>query len=454
MLWEAVILALKAIRRNALRSFLTILGIVIGVSAVIAMVTLGSGTTAQVASDISKLGSNLLTLRPGQAFRGPGGVRASARALDVKDAQAIAEQVNGVVAISPTASQSVTAVFGNDNRTTALTGADNDYFTASNLTIARGRQFTDNELRGGRTVCVLGETVRKELFGAREAIGATIRLNKVSCEVIGLLVPKGQSTFGQDQDDMIVTPLRALQRRFTGNRDERRRIGPGAEDDFNVFDMTQITATLTGTTRLLTGLLGAVAAVSLLVGGIGIMNIMLVSVTERTREIGIRLAIGALERQVLMQFLVEAMVLSLLGGLIGIAVGLGLAAGSRCRSSSSRRSSSSPSCSRLSSASSSASFPPAVPRGWTRSRPCGTNSANRKERGRWMPISLRFSPRFVPWKGTWSTSSRRAGTSSPSRCTAGRSSSRRRCAHATAPCAPASRPISGGRRSWASPRPW
>jgi putative ABC transport system permease protein len=354
MLWEAVFLALKAIRRNALRSFLTILGIVIGVSAVIAMVTLGGGTTAQVASDISKLGSNLLTLRPGQAFRGPGGVRASARALDVKDAQAIAAQVNGVVAVSPTASQSVTAVYGNDNRTTALTGADNDYFMASNLTIARGRQFTDNELRGGRTVCVLGETVRKELFGAREAIGATIRLNKVSCEVIGLLVPKGQSTFGQDQDDMIVTPLRALQRRFTGNRDvraiyiaardaasttkvqrdveilmrERRRIGPGAEDDFNVFDMTQITATLTGTTRLLTGLLGAVAAVSLLVGGIGIMNIMLVSVTERTREIGIRLAIGALERQVLLQFLVEAMVLSLLGGLIGIAVGLGLAAGS------------------------------------------------------------------------------------------------------------------------------
>ena len=231
-----------------------------------------------------------------------------------------------------------------------MTGADNGFFDARNWTIASGRLFIDSELKAGKSVCVIGETVRDKLFPASDPIGQLVRLKKVACEIIGLLAAKGQTSIGQDEDDIVVMPLRAFQRRISGNtnigtilvsaRDdvatsevqgeieslmrERRRIGPREADDFNVFDMKQITATMTGTTEILTGLLGAVAAVSLLVGGIGIMNIMLVSVTERTREIGIRLAIGALEEQVLLQFLVEAVVLSLLGGILGVALGLAL----------------------------------------------------------------------------------------------------------------------------------
>jgi putative ABC transport system permease protein len=349
MLFEAVKLAFQAIRRNALRSFLTVLGIVIGVAAVIAMVTIGNGTTAKVTADLAKLGSNLLFARPGQF--GPGRSSTDAKPFNVRDVEALKTQLPGVRAVAPVAQKSMTVIYGGENRVTVATGTDLDYFVTQDWALAAGRQFLDGEIRGGRAACIVGQTVREKLFGRADPVGRNIRVKNVACEVIGLLEPKGQSSTGTDQDDIVLLPLRAFHRRLAGNSDvgsisisakddvdtakvqadterllrERRNITRGQEDDFSVRDMKQLAQTTAGTTAMLTGLLGAVAAVSLLVGGIGIMNIMLVSVTERTREIGIRLAIGALESQVLLQFLVEAVVLSLFGGLVGILLGLGLA---------------------------------------------------------------------------------------------------------------------------------
>ncbi|WP_413850432.1 ABC transporter permease [Albidovulum sp.] len=349
MIGETVRLAIQAILRNALRSFLTVLGIVIGVAAVIAMVTIGKGSSDQVTASVASLGTNVLILRPGRAMMGPG-VRDDAAAFRLADAEALSGlSVTGAAA--PVASSTLTAVYGNANSTTLVTGSDMAYLDVLNWPVVRGRGFTAAEERSGAAVCVIGETVRQKLFGNTDPTGETIRLKSVSCEVIGLLQVKGASTFGQDQDDTILAPIRMLQRRISGSTDvasirlalapgvtsdrgireiealmrERRRIGIGEEDDFSVTDMAEISSMLTGINNVLTGLLSAVAAVSLLVGGIGIMNIMLVSVTERTREIGIRLAVGAQARQVLMQFLIESVVLSLIGGLIGIVVGLALA---------------------------------------------------------------------------------------------------------------------------------
>ena len=348
-MWSnALILALREIRRNVMRSFLTILGIVIGVAAVITMVTLGSGATMQVTQQIESLGSNLLHVRPGQRGRGPGGTREAADMFEVEDTEAISREISGVFAVAPVATKSVQAIYGNENWSTMVTGTTTAYLEVRGWPLQTGRQFTESELRSGKSVCIIGTTVQSELFDGLSALDATIRLEKLSCLVIGVLESKGQSSFGSDQDDLVLMPLRTFQRRIAGNQDinsiyvsaqdgvstdqvkkrietlmrERRRISSGEDDDFHVNDMEQLVSMMTGTTRVLTQLLGAVAAVSLLVGGIGIMNIMLVSVTERTREIGIRLAIGALEKEVLMQFLVEAVVLSSLGGLIGIVLAI------------------------------------------------------------------------------------------------------------------------------------
>ncbi|MCG6966927.1 MAG: ABC transporter permease [Chromatiaceae bacterium] len=342
MLWNALLLALREIRRNMLRSSLTILGIVIGVAAVIIMVTIGSGATIQVTEQIASLGSNLLMITPGQRIGM--GQRSSAPPFQLADAEAIARDVSNIAAIAPSAAKSITAVVGNKNWTSRAMGVDNRYFRVANWQIAAGRPFSEPELRAGKAVCVLGATVVRELFGGQDPLGSQVRLEKFSCQVQGVLQAKGQSTMGSDQDDLILLPLRAYQRRIAGNQDisliqvslqdgeatektaeeitrllrKRRHIAAAEDDDFSVRDLKEIARMLTGTTKVLTALLGAVAAVSLLVGGIGIMNIMLVSVTERTREIGIRLAIGAREREVLMQFLVEAMVLSSFGGIIGV----------------------------------------------------------------------------------------------------------------------------------------
>jgi putative ABC transport system permease protein len=341
---------LRSVRRNVLRSFLTLLGIVIGVAAVIAMITIGNGTTEKVKADISKLGSNLLVVRAARPDRS-GSTSFTPRQLDEKDAAALSKGLTNAKAVSAASQQAVRVVYGAENLSADVTGTDTGYFIARDWNIASGRIFTESEVRGGTNVCVIGETVRQQFFGDGDPDGTTIRVNRMSCRVIGVLETKGFSGFGQDQDNTVVMPLPAFQRRIAGNRDietiyvaardgvptsrvqedietllrETRHIAPDADDNFDVRDMTQIADAMTSATTTMTGMLGALAAVSLLVGGIGIMNIMLVSVTERTREIGIRLAIGAHEKHILVQFLVEATVLSLLGGIIGIVLGLTLA---------------------------------------------------------------------------------------------------------------------------------
>ena len=348
MLWNALLLALREIRRNLVRSFLTILGIVIGVSAVITMVTLGQGATRAVSAQIASLGSNLLMIRPGQRL-GPTRDTAGSPNFHLADAEAIAAQVGGLEAVAPSTQRGVTVVYMARNWSTSVVGTTREYFVAGNWALAGGRFFNEAEERGGSAACVIGETVRRELFGRADPLGAQIRIKQFACEVIGVLASKGQGGLGADQDDTVVMPLRAVQRRLTGNNDvtmlrvavkegasverakeqilllmrERRKISANEDDNFNVLDTRQIADTLSGTTKIMTLLLGAVAAVSLLVGGIGIMNIMLVSVTERTREIGIRLAIGARGREVLLQFLVEAVALAAFGGLVGVALATG-----------------------------------------------------------------------------------------------------------------------------------
>ena len=349
---NTLLLALRSIRRNLLRSFLTILGIVIGVSAVITMVTVGNGATLAVQNQISGLGTNLLQIRPGQRM-GPGGSGASAPAFKESDGDVIAAQVAGVAAVAPEARSGVTLVANGRNWTSSVIGSTNAWLTTGNWKLADGREFSDDELRAGGAVCLIGSTVQRELFGSTSATGGQLRVKAMSCEVIGTLQSKGQGAFGNDQDDMVLMPIKTLQRRITGHTRvntllvsmsegsdaksvtasltqllrERRKLSETDEDNFNVLDTKQLAETLSGTTKILTMLLGAVAAVSLLVGGIGIMNIMLVSVTERTREIGLRLAIGALEREVLLQFLIEAVVLAALGGLIGIVLATGASIG-------------------------------------------------------------------------------------------------------------------------------
>ncbi|MFC5051136.1 ABC transporter permease [Rubritalea spongiae] len=345
MLTNAFLIALREIKRNLMRAFLTVLGIIIGVAAVITMVTLGDGTTQAVKDQISDLGSNLVMVRPGAGF-GPRSRSAGVPNFTEEDVKAIKEQVLGVVAIAPVRNTSLSTIYRQEARNTTVTGTTIEYFNINSWELAEGRYFNDSEAKTGAAVAVIGDTVKSELFGDEEPIGQKIRVGQASLQVIGILKAKGQAGMG-DQDDTMIVPLTTMQRRLGGrssSRDisqisisaeddfdsdqliseissllrQRRNLQSNQDNDFNVFDTRQIAETLSSSTQLMTTLLAAVAAVSLLVGGIGIMNIMLVSVTERTREIGIRLAIGATAREVLWQFLVEALTLSCVGGLIGI----------------------------------------------------------------------------------------------------------------------------------------
>ncbi len=372
MLGNAFYIAVREIRRNLMRAFLTVLGVIIGVAAVITMVTLGQGTTQAVKNQISSLGSNLVMLRPGMGF-GPRSSSAGVPNFIQGDVEALENQVYGIAAIAPVSSSSLSTIYRQNARSTSITGTTPAFFGINNWTLAEGRFFDETDLRDGAAVCVIGDTAKKELFGSEDPVGKLIRIGKTatassssgsaeeatpyssSFQVIGVLAAKGQSGMG-NQDDTIIVPLSALQRRLTGrtssrdisqitlsamegaNSDRliadisslmraRRNLDRNEDNDFNVFDTRQIADTLSSSTQMMTMLLAAVAGVSLLVGGIGIMNIMLVSVTERTREIGIRLAIGARAREVLLQFLVEAITLSCVGGIVGIAIAFGLCVG-------------------------------------------------------------------------------------------------------------------------------
>jgi putative ABC transport system permease protein len=349
VIFNAFLIALREIRRNLTRSFLTVVGIVIGVAAVITMVTLGRGATEAVKDQISKMGSNLLILRPGQGWGSWG-----APQFSMKDVEAIRDQVPGIASLAPFVQGNEKAVYQENDRDTSIQGTTSNYFDIANWVMAEGRIFTDAEVEEAAPVCVIGETIRKELFGEGvDPTGLKIRLKSMSLEVIGVTAAKGQGGFADDLDDNIITPYTTVLRRLNGRGNgnnisqmmisgqenypganivadvsslmrERRNVGANEEDNFNVFDSQQLASVISSSTQVMTSLLGAVAGVSLLVGGIGIMNIMLVSVTERTREIGIRLAIGARAREVLLQFLVEAVTLSCIGGVAGILLAYGL----------------------------------------------------------------------------------------------------------------------------------
>ena len=341
---NAFILALRQIWRNPMRSLLTVLGIVIGVAAVITMVTVGNGATQAVREQIESLGSNQLMIRPGQRM-GPGG-STGAPSFKLEDVDAIANQIAGVKAVAPQRQQSMTVVAQGRNWSTQVIGSSNQYFILDNRQIRQGRYFEPQEEQSGAAVCVIGTTIEKEIFGSSNAVGQMLRTGQFSCRVVGVLESKGQAAIGGDQDDLVVMPIQTFQRRVSGNTRVsailvsvdsqidralvtesirllmrgRRSLSDADDDNFMILDTEEIARRVSSTTEIMTMLLGAVAAVSLVVGGIGIMNIMLVSVTERTREIGVRLAIGALEREVLMQFLIEAVVLGAMGGVLGVAI--------------------------------------------------------------------------------------------------------------------------------------
>jgi putative ABC transport system permease protein len=356
MTWLASMrIALRALRVNKLRSTLTMLGIIIGVAAVIVMIAIGAGARGRIEEQIRALGSNLIMLTPGSVTAS--GVRmgsGSRNVLTEDDSYAIQREILDVVASSPQLRGTGQVVAGNNNWATVFYGVTPEYFDARNWVLATGKTFEPSDMSGAAKVAIIGETVARNLFGDSDPVGQSIRIRKVPFTVIGTLVPKGQSLMGQDQDDVILMPISTARNRVLGGSvarqrtagtifvkvregadiktveeeirgllRQRHRVQPGAEDTFTLRNLSELLAAREESSRIMALLLAAVASVSLLVGGIGIMNIMLVSVTERTREIGLRMAVGARARDILAQFLVEAVTLALIGGLIGIALGLG-----------------------------------------------------------------------------------------------------------------------------------
>jgi putative ABC transport system permease protein len=355
MIVQALRIALRSLRVNKMRTALTMLGIMIGVGAVIAMVSVGAGAQARVAEQIQSLGSNLIIVLPGS--RNTGGLRlgqGSQVTITEDDAVAIARDVPVVQAVAPASRGTAQVVYGNLNWSTSINGVTQDFFEARDWPLEAGRPILREDVDGATKVALVGQTTALNLFGESDPIGEIIRIKKVPFTVVGVLTRKGQTTWGQDQDDVVVIPLSTAKKKVLGVSQanarsvhaisikvlpgedmteaeaqvrmllrERHRLQPYQEDDFWIRNLSEVLQTQEESSKVMTYLLAAIASVSLLVGGIGIMNIMLVSVTERTREIGLRMAVGARGRDILTQFLVEAVTLSLIGGIIGIALGIG-----------------------------------------------------------------------------------------------------------------------------------
>ncbi len=342
-------IAWRALRRNPMRSALTTLGIIVGVGAVIAMVGIGNGAKAQVESQIASLGRNVILVFSGSTTAsGLHTGMGSAGTLTVEDVDAIGREIDGVAGISPEVRTVTQVVAGNQNWATQVLGESPDYFEIRGWALAEGAPFSDRDVRSANKVAVIGRTTAQQLYGGDSPIGRIVRIKNVPFVIVGLLTPRGLSVMGTDQDDVLIVPYSAAMKRVMGTTTlrsiniqaasatlltsmprqitellrQRHRIGPGRDDDFTVRTQQDIAEAATETSRVMTTLLGAIASVSLIVGGIGIMNIMLVSVTERTREIGIRMAVGAHARDILLQFLLESIALSSVGGVIGIAVGI------------------------------------------------------------------------------------------------------------------------------------
>jgi len=343
--------AFRALRKNKLRSLLTVLGVVIGVCAVITLVNMGSGAQISIEKAISGLGTNLLIIFPGSITKG--GIRTgygTVTTLTAEDAQAIQEECPAIQMVTPVVSSAAQVVFQNQNWGTSVFGVNPDYQRIKNWPLERGEFFMLQDVKAATKVCVLGKTVAEKLFGGQNPVGQVIRVKRIPFRVVGVLTPKGQTAFGQDQDDTIIVPYTTAQKRLMGityltmvmasavltdlmaDAQEqirnllrhRHQIKQGEDDDFTVRNLADLTAVFSTITGILTLLLGSIASISLVVGGIGIMNIMLVSVTERTREIGIRMSVGAKSKDILLQFLLEAVLLSLIGGVIGVFLGVGL----------------------------------------------------------------------------------------------------------------------------------
>ena len=346
-------MATISLRINKMRSMLTSLGIIIGVSAVIIMLAVGSGASKKIASDMESMGSNLLMIRSASAKSG--GVRMGAGSrptLTLKDSEAIETKARGVLAVAPYSSEGKQLTYGNQNWSTTVGGTTMPYFMIRNYEIESGRGFLPEDNKNSTKVAVLGQTVATELFGDVDPINKTIRIGNIPFKVIGLLKSKGSSGMGQDQDDLVFIPITTAQRKVFGtdfpgtvnmitvkaqNEDalniaqeditdilkSRHNIGKNQDNDFEIRNLAEMQETIKSTTKTMSLLLGAIAGVSLIVGGIGIMNIMLVSVTERTKEIGIRMAIGAKASDIRVQFLIESFLLSMVGGLIGVVIGIG-----------------------------------------------------------------------------------------------------------------------------------
>ncbi len=351
-LFAGLRLALRALLVNKMRSALTMLGIIIGVSAVIAMIAVGSGAKARIAEQIASMGSNLIIVLSGSSTSG--GLRygsGTVPTLTADDAKAIQTEIPSVKYVAPTLTGIAQVVFGNQNWSTVINGTTPEVLEIRDWPLASGRPFTQQDIDGATKVCLLGKTVADNLFGGIDPIGQVVRIKKVPFTVVGVLASKGQSTWGQDQDDTIFVPLTTAQKRLFGMQfpgmvraiavqarepdvmkeaeeqitdllRQRHRIQPNQENDFSVRNLTEVMSSAEQSAGVMSLLLGAIASISLIVGGIGIMNIMLVSVTERTREIGIRIAVGAKGRDILLQFLIESLVLSLIGGTVGIGIGI------------------------------------------------------------------------------------------------------------------------------------